>query len=182
MNASIPPRIIFYSRIFTRSVTTESTIRSITSQKQYRPQPRISRIERPTSDSWSIPKRRLAQLGGVAVFFVGLFAAYSTFGPPPKKLSVSQVPDDVSNRYNKIAKSFDRDVDFLETVAGYGWLRSWITKQAKGNVLEVSVGTGRNFEYFNLKNCNSITFLDQSQEMVDVAAEKFQSWFSFPTL
>lgn len=44
---------------------------------------------------------------------------------------------------------------------------------ARGHVLEASVGTGRNAGYLDLRRCGSVTFVDQSKEMVAVAREKF---------
>lgn len=88
----------------------------------------------------------------------------------PKELVV---PEDVSDRYNKLAKDFDNDVNFHEKLMGLGWLRQSLAKRASGHVLEVSVGTGRNAQYYNLKTCKSITMIDQSPEMMEIAREKF---------
>lgn len=40
-------------------------------------------------------------------------------------------------------------------------------------MLEVSAGTGRNAKYYNLKKCKSLTFVDSSGPMLDVARNKF---------
>ena len=154
----------------------QSAIKFAPIHQQYRPQPKVSRIKTVTEpEPWSIPKRRLAQLGGVVIFLASLFATHSYVRGPIEQPSASQIPLDVSDRYNKIAKKFDSEVGFVEAFSGYGWLRSWICREASGNVLEVSVGTGRNSKYFDLKECKSITFIDQSQEMVEIAEEKFRS-------
>ena len=171
-----PSRITVCGHSMYRTATRRSTIKFAPIHQQYRPQPKVSRIKTIAEpEPWSIPKRRLAQLGGVVIFLTSLFATYNFVRGPIEKPSAEQVPQDVSDRYNKIAKKFDSEVGFVEAVSGYGWLRSWICREASGHVLEVSVGTGRNFEYFDFKNCQSITFLDQSQEMVDVAEQKFRS-------
>lgn len=88
----------------------------------------------------------------------------------PEKLVV---PEDVSDRYNQLAKDFDKEVDFHEKLIGLGWLRHSLAKRVSGYVLEVSVGTGRNAQYYNLKGCKSITMIDQSLEMVEIARQKF---------
>ena len=88
--------------------------------------------------------------------------------------SQTMVPEDVFSRYNEIAKEFDYEVDSVEMMMGIGWLRSWLTRKASGNVLEVSAGTGRNSGYYNVQKCKTITLLDQSQEMMDIAQRKFR--------
>lgn len=44
----------------------------------------------------------------------------------------------------------------------------------KGDVLEVSAGTGRNLSYYELKKCNSITMVDTSAGMLGEARRKFR--------
>ena len=85
---------------------------------------------------------------------------------------------DVSYRYNATAKTFDRDVDFTERYTGIVRLRRELVEQARGNVLEVAVGTGRNSEFYDPDRIKSLTFLDQSQEMVEVAKAKWQEMYS----
>ena len=41
-------------------------------------------------------------------------------------------------------------------------------------MLEVSAGTGRNADFYDLKRCKSLTFVDLSDPMMQVAREKFQ--------
>ena len=156
-----------------RNASQQPAARIVKTEKPYRPRPKVSSIRVTASEPWSIPKKRLAALGCVCVFIISLYASYGYIrGPGP---TASQVPADVSDRYDKIAKRFDKDVGFIEALYGYGWLRSWITREASGNVLEVSVGTGRNAQYYDLKKCTSITMIDQSGEMIEIAKEKFRS-------
>ena len=88
------------------------------------------------------------------------------------------VPEDVSDRYNKLAKDFDNNVNLHERLMGLGWLRRSLAKRASGHVLEVSVGTGRNAQYYNPKTCKSITMIDQSPEMMDITRKKFNGMTS----
>lgn len=62
---------------------------------------------------------------------------------------------------------------------------------ARGDVLEVSCGTGRNMDYYELgerrglnekgraevQGCRSVTFVDLSPEMVEIARQKFEKLY-----
>ncbi|RAQ53433.1 ubiquinone/menaquinone biosynthesis-related protein [Aspergillus flavus] len=98
------------------------------------------------------------------------------------------VPRDVSDRYNQTARSFDADVEMSEKLMRMGKKRRDLVQKARGNVLEVSCGTGRNLEYYELgqqrkpnergqvelRGCRSVTFVDLSPQMVEIARGKFQ--------
>ena len=103
---------------------------------------------------------------------------------------------DVSTRYDAIAKTFDADVDWIESTMGYTSLRRKLASQAHGDVLEVSIGTGRNLAFYDwdFKGHNgvgkpdprgyikkgkvrSFTAVDKSGEMLEVAHEKFGKMF-----
>jgi len=123
------------------------------------------------------PSRRRGPLiiGGLAIY---CFTAYGTYlyysaSKTPPVTQEATVPEDVSDRYNDTATHFDSDVEFTEKAMGLGWLRKSLAKRAAGHVLEVSVGTGRNARYYDLRRCKSITFVDQSPEMVEIARKKF---------
>ena len=110
-------------------------------------------------------------------------------------IEASNQPD-VSSRYDKIAKSFDKSVDTMELSMGMSKKRRNLVGQAHGDVLEVSIGTGRNLEYYNwdFKGSNgvgevstrggvkkgkvqSFTAIDKSGEMLEIAHEKFSTLF-----
>ena len=115
-------------------------------------------------------------IGGLAVYSFTTYGAYLYLSlnraiDDPTTLIV---PEDVSDRYNRRARGFDNDVWLTEKLMGLGWLRRSLTKKAWGNVLEVSVGTGRNAQYYNLDNCKHITMVDQSPEMIEIARTKFK--------
>ena len=124
----------------------------------------------------SAPSRKgLLIIGGLALYCFTAYGTYLYFRFQKAKVEGTklQVPQDVSDRYNDTAKHFDRDVDSTEKWMGIGWLRKSLAKRASGHVLEVSVGTGRNAQYYDLKKCKSITMVDQSAEMIEIAKKKF---------
>ncbi|RDL42038.1 uncharacterized protein BP5553_02017 [Venustampulla echinocandica] len=128
--------------------------------------------------------------GGITLFSLSAYIAYLC-------ISLSKTPShpvptdpaqqsDVSHRYDDIAKTFDASVDWTESLMGLVKLRKRLAKEAKGDVLEVSVGTGRNLEFYNFDGSASVkgkeggggkvesfTAVDKSAEMVEVAREKF---------
>lgn len=79
----------------------------------------------------------------------------------------------MSNRYNNTAGSFDELVGSYESFSFINYRRKQLARQAKGHVLEVSVGTGRNLAYYKLKRCKSLTFVDVSRQMLAIAETKF---------
>ncbi|KAH0541423.1 hypothetical protein FGG08_004113 [Glutinoglossum americanum] len=115
-------------------------------------------------------------IGGIAAY---AFTAYGTSLYRSYKLATIEgqkldVPLDVSDRYDKIAKDFDSSVGLGEKVMGLTILRRWIGKMARGEVLEVSVGTGRNLMYYPMEKCKSITLVDTSREMIEETRRKFK--------
>lgn len=115
-------------------------------------------------------------VGALAVyFFIAYgFYFYRVYSRTAEESRNLQVPEDVRDRYERIAKDYDNKVDFAEKAIWLGRLRESLAKKAYGNVLEVSVGTGRNFKYYDLKQCKSVTMVDHSGEMVKIAAAKFR--------
>ncbi len=71
-------------------------------------------------------------------------------------------------------KTFDNSVDFYEQFSGIRRWRKRLAREAEGHVLEVSAGTGRNSDYYRLKKCKSLTFVDLSEGMVELAEKKFK--------
>lgn len=62
----------------------------------------------------------------------------------------------------------------MERHTGIAKLRRKLVEQAYGHVLEAAAGTGRNSEYYDFDRIKSLTLLDQSKEMMDVAKAKWQ--------
>ena len=85
-------------------------------------------------------------------------------------------PDtDVSSRYDTTAPHFDADVSFIERFSGINRRRRTLISQARGDVLEVCAGTGRNTMWYDLDKVKSVTFVDRSAPMIEVAMKKWQA-------
>ncbi|KAL9126904.1 MAG: hypothetical protein Q9217_004118 [Psora testacea] len=144
------------------------------------PRPTIS----PLSKAQKASRRPFYIASGLFVYGVTAYSYwfYSSIiqpmnaGVAPESSDPNALPPntDVSDRYDASAPTFDSEVGYTEAVTGLNILRRKLVKQAKGHVLEVSVGTGRNAKYYDLRSCNSITFLDRSGSMVKIAQEKWQ--------
>lgn len=97
---------------------------------------------------------------------------------------------DVSNRWRDASRNFDEEVDLSEKWLLLRAKRRRLVNEAFGNVLEVSVGTGRNMELYDLRPydpeetsetgrsreriVSSLTFNDQSDIMIMHAEKKFE--------
>ena len=100
-----------------------------------------------------------------------------------------QIDPDVSDRYNKTAPNFDAEIELDEKIMRLGPKRAALVALARGDVLEVSCGTGRNIEYYELglrrgrgengrasvRGARSVTFTDLSPQMLEFAKGKFEA-------
>jgi methyltransferase OMS1 len=151
--------------------------------KTTQPDPRYSEPSR-------VPPWVLTFLGigalGISTYCGFLYTSYQRSVSEGKTLDV---PLDVSARYNDTASQFDADVELSEKVLRLGRKRQDLIAQARGDVLEVSCGTGRNIEYYEfgerrgvdevdgracLRGCRSVTFTDLSPQMVEITRRKFE--------
>ncbi|KAI1630350.1 hypothetical protein EDD37DRAFT_619308 [Exophiala viscosa] len=108
---------------------------------------------------------------------------YSSYKRAVKETDQLDLPQnaDVSSRWLDVTRNFDDEVEFSEKLMWLGGKRRKLCKEAYGNVLEVSAGTGRNMEYYNLdsvrtprdKRIRSLVFNDLSEIMVYQAEKKF---------
>ncbi|BFZ61261.1 hypothetical protein YB2330_002320 [Saitoella coloradoensis] len=100
----------------------------------------------------------------------------------PNKLPPSSLPQaswgtrsEVSKpQYDQIAEEFDASVEGTEKWTGINLLRWWIMRKAYGNVLESGCGTGRNIDHLPLDKMESVTFIDQSEKMLNKAKEHWK--------
>lgn len=58
---------------------------------------------------------------------------------------------------------------------GLSLIRWWNIRQAKGKVLEIGCGTGRNFPFYSMKSIEQLTAVDSVAEMVEVSRTKISS-------
>jgi ubiquinone/menaquinone biosynthesis C-methylase UbiE len=78
----------------------------------------------------------------------------------------------VRSIFDRLAPRYDRIVRIAETVMFAGG-RSWACSQAQGDVLEVAVGTGRNFAYY--PPTVRLTGVDVSDAMLEIARRQARS-------
>lgn len=132
-----------------------------------------------------LPKPR-SILIGIVVYGIAIYVGYeyisSNFIQPR---SVGVLPDekhimpatDTTSIFDKLALDYDSKIWIEEFAAYIWWFRRKLGKLAKGDVLEVSCGTGRNLKYLHMGQISSITFLDSSEEMLKITADKFEKRF-----
>lgn len=127
---------------------------------------------------------------GVSVLAMSTYCGYlyTSYRREVAQAQSMAVPEDVSDRYNHTAGTFDADVEMSEKLMRLGAKRRELVQRARGDVLEVSCGTGRNLEYYELgekrmvdekgragvRGCRSVTFVDLSPEMVAMTRTKFE--------
>ncbi|KAH7323721.1 S-adenosyl-L-methionine-dependent methyltransferase [Rhexocercosporidium sp. MPI-PUGE-AT-0058] len=129
--------------------------------------------------------------GGMSYYYV----MFNQDADGPRKTTPA-IQEDVSKRYDQIATTFDNTVDSTESMMGISSLRRKLASQAVGDVLEVSIGTGRNLEFYSWDfkgyqgvgkvdergfikkgKVRSFTAVDKSAEMLEIAHEKFGKMF-----
>lgn len=143
----------------------------------------------PKKTSHGIPPRALTFLG-ITALVISTYTGYlyASYTREVSKAQSLDVPTDVSDRYNATARTFDAEVELSEKAMRMGPKRADLVRMARGDVLEVSCGTGRNLEYYELgerrgvdaegkstvRGCRSLTLVDLSPQMVAIAEEKFR--------
>ncbi len=78
-------------------------------------------------------------------------------------------PERVRELWDKHARTYDRQIRVFERVLFAGG-REWVCAQAQGDVLEIAVGTGRNFPYYP-RNVR-VTGIDLSPNMLEIARRR----------
>ncbi len=72
----------------------------------------------------------------------------------------------IRQHYNGLAPRYDNMISTTERLL-IPEGRAWVGSQASGDVLEIAVGTGRNFEHY--PDSVAVTGIDLSPEMVEIA-------------
>ena len=75
----------------------------------------------------------------------------------------------VRRHYDRSAGSYDRIISWAEK-ALFGGAREWVCSQARGEVLEIAVGTGRNFPFYPEEVL--LTGIELSPKMLDLARRR----------
>jgi ubiquinone/menaquinone biosynthesis C-methylase UbiE len=83
--------------------------------------------------------------------------------------SVSEETERLKSVWEKEAPTYDRRMGFFERVL-FGDGREWVCSRASGEVLEVAVGTGRNFPFY--PQGVRLTAIDLSPAMLELAHKK----------
>jgi ubiquinone/menaquinone biosynthesis C-methylase UbiE len=77
----------------------------------------------------------------------------------------------VRHHYEKTASKYDKRVGFAEKVL-FGDGRGWVCSQARGEALEIAVGTGLNFRHY--PDDVTLTGIDLSPAMLQIARRRAQ--------
>ncbi len=72
-------------------------------------------------------------------------------------------------KWDKRAGAYDRGIAFFEKVLFSGG-REWVCSRARGDVLEIAAGTGRNFPFYS--SDVRLTAVEVSPNMLDIAASR----------
>jgi hypothetical protein len=96
-------------------------------------------------------------VGGAATATITFIGSLSLGYVVSRKCNPDGVSTDVPSAaarveiYDGLASKYDSQIGSDELVMGMWLLRRWLAGQAKGNVLEVATGTGRNHKYYKVK-------------------------------
>ncbi|KAK6379328.1 hypothetical protein LTS17_006246 [Exophiala oligosperma] len=147
------------------------------------PSSRTRLASRRTGRSFNVYFYPVCGVGFVlSTYLMYMYTSYRRAVAESEMLDLAQNAD-VSSRWMDLSRNFDDEVDFSERFMLLGRRRRNLCRQAVGNVLEVSAGTGRNLEYYNLdpirtprtRRVKSLVFNDLSEIMVYQARKKFDS-------
>lgn len=135
----------------------------------------------------SRPKLGPILIGGSLLYLTATYVSMLVFksktdtdnmlaGKGPEDPTVTPKSFDTASIWETVAKKYDQEINWDEIIMGVGLLRRFLISNAKGDVLEVSTGTGRNFDYYKPDQITSATFTDRHEPMLNEAKEKFQAY------
>lgn len=110
------------------------------------------------------------------------YLGYMLFGPQPKIDQDKPYPTEKARKevFDGIARKWDSTVAFDEFTFGIGRWRRQLCRRAEGDVLEVAVGSARNFSYYDSRKVTSVTAVDFSRPMLEMAEKKKSELGSVP--
>lgn len=79
----------------------------------------------------------------------------------------------VRRHYDRRAEDYDRLIAPLERVL-FGAGREWVCSRARGEVLEIAVGTGRNLNFYPKEV--HLTGVELSSKMLEIARRRAREW------
>ncbi|KAL0055169.1 hypothetical protein WJX82_008122 [Trebouxia sp. C0006] len=100
-----------------------------------------------------IPTRYL--LGGAGLYAGVAIAAYTRVKSSQSPEACKRCKTTDGQAFNALADTYDQQIGSDEKLMGITLLRWMLLRQAKGDVLEVSAGTGRNLSYYNSQQVHS---------------------------
>ncbi|KAK6528935.1 hypothetical protein TWF694_004164 [Orbilia ellipsospora] len=154
--------------------------------------PNINLEEEKSSSTTFTPAQRIKRIKGVYwISGIGVYAltAYGVYlyiqynkavdinkdNERQYKLGLKNRPDvDTNQVYERISENYDSNVRFSEWFMGMSLLRRWMLWGLQGDILEASAGTGRNNPYYHVGKCKSITMVDNSPRMLEIAKSDFE--------
>jgi methyltransferase OMS1 len=150
-------------------------------QKVWSERPKLSDLQRLSDEELKSAQHqaKLRRWRQWPMFGIGLIAfGLGTYGSMlyvslANEPELKDLPADLSDRFDREAEGYDEKVDVSETLLFLTSKRKKLTERARGHVLEVAVGTGRNIPYYNTKQCATVTLLDASGPMLAVAKRKW---------
>src|SRR5918997_1164216 len=94
---------------------------------------------------------------------------YATGKEADMRSAVSEETERLKRHWEREAPTYDRRMGFFERVL-FGDGREWVCSRASGEVLEVAVGTGRNFTFY--PQGVRLSGIDLSPAMLEIARER----------
>jgi len=96
----------------------------------------------------------------------------------PKMMEFTQ--EEIRQEYDRAAPWYDFHISMVEGLTGIARMRRTLLRKANGKILEIAVGTGRNFPYYP-RNC-TITAIDPSPQMLELAYKRAEKLHLHPEL
>lgn len=117
--------------------------------------------------------------GGLGVYACSAYVGYHLYAlsllpTPPPGCHHPQNQSSFLHVWDSVAPTYDAKVEYDEYMMGFTKMRRNLLSKASGSVLEVSAGTGRNLEFYNMDQINSLVLTDASLPMLSQSLEKFK--------
>lgn len=127
-------------------------------------------------------------IGGFSALFSGFLGSKYLITSQKKQeefssesvLTNGTIPREKAKKiFDQIAPHYEKKTSFQEWLLGISRLRKKLLSHARGNVLELGVGCGRNFSYYPTKNCTAVTAVDFSPAMLECAKKNLKDLKGF---